>query len=130
MWIPLGRTGFTLSAIASFYNSAEESWSGHELRAEMQTLGARSKAAFALLEAERAQIEAEVGQELIWHNPTDTMTCRAYLRQPVDLRDRKGWPEDFAWLLGNLEALHRVFALRVKALRLPEGAGMETEEVG
>ncbi|MEA2690722.1 MAG: hypothetical protein QOJ16_109 [Acidobacteriota bacterium] len=130
MWIPLGRTGFTLSAIASSYNSAEESWSGHELRAEMQTSGPKSKAAFALLEAERVQIEAELGQELTWLKPTEAMTCRTYLRQPADLRDRKGWPENFAWLLRNLEALHRVFAPRVKALQLPESAGMEAEEAG
>lgn len=123
MWISIGRTGFVLAAIASSYNSAEESWSGHELRAEMQTGGPKSKIAFAMLEAERAQIEAELGRELTWYNPPDAMACRAYLRQPANLQDRKSWPEYFYWLLQNLEELHRVFAPRVRALRLPEGTG-------
>jgi len=100
----------------------EDSWNGHELRAEMQTVGAKSKTAFALLETARSQIEADLGQELTWFNPSDAMTCRAYLRRPANLRDQRSWAEYFSWLLQNLEALHRVFAPKVRSLRLPEDA--------
>ena len=129
MWISIGRTRFVLSAVASLYNSADDSWSGHELRAEMQTTGSQSKAAFAILEADKAQIQEELGRELTWYNPPDAMTCRAYLREPADLQDRKRWPEYFSWLLQNLEALHRVFGPRVKAISLPDSTSEEPEKV-
>lgn len=95
----------------------------------MQTGGLKSKTAFAILQREKAQIELELRQELTWYDPPDVTTCRAYLRRPADLRDRKSWLEYFAWLLGNLEALHRVFAPRVKALNLPDDLGPPGEAV-
>ena len=124
-WFPIsvGRTGFLLSAVASLYDSVADSFSGHELRAEITTSGSKSKVAYAALEAEKERIETELGQELAWYNPSNAKNCRIYLRRPADLNDRSRWPEYQKWLLDNLEALYPVFVPRIKALNLQNEDG-------
>jgi Domain of unknown function (DUF4268) len=65
-----------------------------------------------VLEADKAAVEAEVGQPLIWHNPPDIRSARIYVRRAADLRDQTSWPELHAWLLRHLEALRSAFAKR------------------
>jgi hypothetical protein len=119
MNIAIGRSGFGLAAIASFWNSEAESYDTNEVRAEFTLTGAQAKAHLTLLEADKAAIEAEVGQPLIWHNPSDTQSARIYVRRAADLRDRGSWPELHAWLLKCLEALRGAFAKRVRTPALP-----------
>jgi hypothetical protein len=38
-------------------------------------------------------------------------------RHGVDPGDRSAWPDQHRWFQENLEALHRVFAPRIKALK-------------
>jgi hypothetical protein len=90
-----------------------------QIRAEFTLTGAQAKAHLALLEADKAAIEAEVGQPLIWHSPPDTHSARIYMRRAADLRDRNSWPELHAWLLRRLEELRSTFAKWVKTLALP-----------
>lgn len=126
-WLPIsvGRTGFLLSAVASLYDSVADSYSGHELRAEITTSGPKSKVAYAALQGEKELIESELGQELAWYNPSNAKNCRIYLRRPADLTDRSRWPEYQKWLLDNLEAMYRIFTPRVKALNLQDDEGEE-----
>jgi hypothetical protein len=118
MNIALGRSGFRLAAVASLYDSAAETFDSHELRAEVVLDSPNSKADFAKLENEKATIETELGEPLTWHNPEGVRMCRIYPRKTVILTDRSQWPEYDAWLLDKLEALHRVFAPRVKLLEV------------
>jgi Domain of unknown function (DUF4268) len=118
MNLVIGRSGFGLAAVASLWNSEAESYETNEVRAEL-TLNGAQKANLTLLEADKAAIEAEVGQPLIWHNPPDTHSARIYVRRAADLHDRNSWPELHAWLLRRLEELRSAFAKRVKTLALP-----------
>jgi hypothetical protein len=86
----VSRSGFGLAAVASLWNSETESYETHEIRAEFTLTGAQAKAHLALLEADKAAIEAEVGQSLIWHNPPDTHYARIYVRRTADLRGPPG----------------------------------------
>ena len=87
-----------------------------EIRATLQIRkGRESDRCFGLLEAQRAEIEQEMGKELKWLNPPDGFN-RIYVCRDADLRDREAWPCQFEWLLGRLEDLHRVFENRVIAL--------------
>jgi hypothetical protein len=120
MNIALGRSGFKLAAVASFWDSVAETGDSHELRAEAIIETNDSKAHFARLEAQKCQIESEMGEPLTWHNPPNKRMCRIYVRRPALLTDRSQWPEYHAWLLGKLEALHKTFAQRVKQLDATE----------
>lgn len=119
MTMAIGRSGFNLSAVASFWNAEEENWNSHEIRAEVVITVDNSKAYFAALEAEKEAITAEIGYPLNWYNPEGPKVCRIYVRKSVDLRDQSNWVEQHQWLLERLEDLQRVFAPRVRALQSP-----------
>jgi hypothetical protein len=116
MNIALGRSGFGLGAVASFWDSLAETGDSHELRAEAVIETNDSKTHFARLEAQKSQIEAEMGEPLTWHNPPNKRMCRIYDRRPALLTGRGRWPDYHAWLLEKLEMLHKAFAQRVKQL--------------
>jgi hypothetical protein len=122
----LGRSGFHLSAIASLYDSVAETYEGHELRAEVTLKSHESKAHFAALHLQKAEIEVEVQEPLTWYNPPDKRMCRIYLRRSADIGDRASWPELHEWLRQKLELLHRAFAPRVKQLS-DEGAALGSD---
>jgi hypothetical protein len=126
MNIALGRSGFKLAAIASLYDSVAETYDSHELRAEAIIESTDSKAHFARLEAEKSEIEAEMGEPFTWHNPAGKRMCKIYVRKPVILTDRDKWPVYHGWLLEKLEAMHRVFALRVKQLDIHDNVTAST----
>jgi len=116
MGISIGRSGFSLSAVASTWDSESESYDRHELRAELVIAGNNAKVYGAQLEAVKTKIEAELGEPLIWYNPENRRSCRIYVRTTVDLNDRQRWPEYHEWLKLKLDALRKVFAKRVKTL--------------
>jgi hypothetical protein len=120
MNIALGRSGFRLAAVASLWDSVAETSDSHELRAEAVIETNDSKTHFAKLEAQKAQIETEMGEPLTWHNPANTRMCRIYLRKPANINDRGQWPDYHAWLLQKLEALHKIFGQRVRQLDVSE----------
>jgi Domain of unknown function (DUF4268) len=116
MNIALGRSGFKLAAVATFWNSETESNDSDELRAEFVLTDENSKRHFAELEVQKEAIAGELGFQPVWYMPEGARSCRIFARRPVDLRDQSSWPEQHQWLLERLEDLHRVFALRIKTL--------------
>jgi hypothetical protein len=116
MNIAIGRTGIKLAAIASFWDSVAESFSGHELRVELVLEDSNSKKYFEQLEAEKEEIEKTVGDQLTWHNPLEKRMCRIHIRKSTNLKDKSKWPEQHGWLLSKLELFYKVFATRVKQL--------------
>ncbi len=120
MNMSIGRSGIHLSAIASLWNSASQSYDKHELRVELVLSDTNSKVFFSQLEAQKVEIEAELKGELTWYNPEEKRMCRIYLRREADLNDRSRWGEYHGWLLEKLEALRRAFAGRVRKLETDE----------
>ncbi len=114
MNLAIGKTGFKLSAIAAFKDSEEQSFDSHEIRAEFVITHSESKRFFEILEAEKDEIERELGDTLVWYNPPEKRMCRIYLRQPTDLRERKDWQECFEWLKLKLELLREIFQSRLR----------------
>ena len=86
-----------------------QTYDSHELRASVVVDGKESKGRFGVLEAQKGEIETEMGEPLTWHNPPDTQMKRIYVRRTAILTDRTKWPEYQGWLLEKLEALHRIF---------------------
>lgn len=116
MNIAIGRSGMRLCAIASLFDSAAESFSSHELRVELVLEDNNSKKYFEQLEAEKEEIEKEIGEQLMWHNPPEKRVCKIYIRKSTNLQDRNRWQEQHEWLLNKLELFYKVFAGRVKKL--------------
>lgn len=108
MDISLGRSGFKLSAIAGVGSG--------EIRAEIHITHDEAKSFFKLLELEKAQIEEEFGETLIWYNDPEKKGCKMLVRCMVDVNDRSEWQTQHQWLVEKLDKLHQVFSNRVKQL--------------
>lgn len=87
-----------------------------EHRAALDWLNQITGEKFAFIGLEKEDIEREIGQPAIWHNPTDARVCRIYLRRPADIFNQAAWPVQHEWLRMTLETFHKVFALRVRLL--------------
>lgn len=120
MSIAIGRSNFKLTAIASLYDSVNETYDSNELRVELKIRGPHSKSYFAEFQSTKDQIEQELGFPLHWYNPEDTQACRLYIRKAVDIRNESDWPNQHEWMRLNLNKFYTVFYSRVRRLRAPE----------
>jgi len=110
----IGRSGFAISSTASvqFDRIGTELYINHPA----------SKAAFRALNAQKAEIEEEVGATLDWQELPDAHACRiAVFRSGMDPDEEETWPEQFQWLGDFAERFHKAFASRVKQLDLTSG---------
>jgi hypothetical protein len=117
-WInfSIGRTGFHLSARMS--TAAHRIRAGLFFRCEDTR---DTKAAFALLKVQRADIERIVGEPLIWEEAPDRIGCRIALdKTGVDPTDEADWSRQHAWLADALVRLDKAFRQRVRALDIAD----------
>lgn len=120
MNMAIGRSGFNLSAIASFFSSESGDFQSHEVRAELDIRGQYSKIHFDELYAQREQIESELGYPLVWHNPDGATMCRIYVRKEANLDDEASWDDLHKWLTDRLTDLRRAFRPLIMDLSLPD----------
>ena len=111
----IGRSGFHLSSIASYWDSTTNT-KGSELRVELALDGSHAKEDFAQLEVEKTAIETEIGRPIGWHNPENARSCRIYVQQPADWLNESLWPSQQEWLRRQLELFTKVFQPRIKKL--------------
>ena len=115
MNIAIGKSGFQLTAIASAWNSQENTYDIGQMRAEFVVT---SGELYDQFHTRKDEIQKKLGFEdqLIWHNPENTKSWKTYLRQTVDVADRSGWRAQHEWLRTRLNAMHTVFQPMVKEL--------------
>jgi hypothetical protein len=118
MYVAIGRSGFKLNAIASFWNNADQTYNTQELRAELVIKGHTAKSYFSLLHEEKDEIEQEMGLELTWYAPENANNCRIYVTEAVNLKNEDDWPTQHQWLLDHLEKFYGVFRSRIMALSI------------
>lgn len=118
MSFSVGRTGFRLDAIASSWDSEQGSFDSGEIRAELVIYHEHAKEYFALLEAQRDEIDAELNAqgETHWQTRDDARACKIYYRRAADITDEANWPDQHEWLFTRLELLHATLANRIKDL--------------
>jgi hypothetical protein len=116
-----------IHSVASTWNAQENKYGG-ELRVELWLTGDLAKQQLAALQAEKTQIEKEVGEPLIWYNPADKKICRIYVRRTVELTAENQWPDFYQWLHHRVEVMQRVFAPRLKVLASGNKAPVDEEE--
>ncbi len=119
-WLPIAgvrRTGFFIVGIASIAAKG----GGHELRAELQISGGDADHHFNRLKAHQPAIEDQHEFEpLEWHNPEGVQQRRIYWRLSTNIEHPDGRTDQYRWLLERAEALHRLFADRIRNLPAPE----------
>ena len=109
MNISIGRGGFRIVGIASFWDSVKNSGENHELRADLYIDGINAKAHYQALELQREDIEKALDRQLTWHNPENARACRIGVRKVVDLNDRDRWEEYLTWLASEINEFYRYF---------------------
>lgn len=125
MRFTLGRSGISISAVASTFNTATSKFSLGELRAQLLIQNRRAPAAYRALMKEREQIEKDFGGTLEWSESEDVNRRRIFVRCDADVENKAKWPEQAEWLLTQVENLHRALAHRVRGLQLDEQGASE-----
>jgi hypothetical protein len=105
---PSGRSGFWLAAVIDIRKGF--------IRTGLYSNLANGKDCFAQLQVQKAEIEREFGQELVWDEMPGRKRTFIGLSKNVNLENREQWPEQFEWLQCSLESLLKVFRQRVRGL--------------
>jgi hypothetical protein len=110
---PIGRSGFMLGAVMIRPKK--------QVRAELYISNSRAKDYFTLLSAQKAAVEHDMGNALDWDPLLEGRDSRVSISLGnADPENESDWPRQHQWLASKLNALHRVFSARVKALRLSD----------
>ena len=109
----IGRSGFHMSGL----HNTRDKCIGVELYINHQN----AKDFYNQLYAQKNDIEAEIGHELIWKELPNKSASRIilYLRD-VDPMDRSRWDEYQDWLIKYIEAFDRAFRNRIRNLEVSD----------
>ena len=119
--VAIGRANFAMSATV---NTPEE-----RIAVDVYMQGPNAKKHFKRLEADKAGIEKEMGQQLDWRELPQKDISRINLTRPnSSIKDRTLWPEQHKWLADHLERFNTVFRPRIQAL--PANYDVDEDEVG
>lgn len=114
MSLSIGKTGFSLTAAASTWDSARGAYGTGEIRAEFVVQDARRE--FGPFQEQRAAIERELGPAIRWDDSEEKKSAKVYFLTEASMQDEGQWQNYYAWLVDHLSKLHRVFADRVRSL--------------
>jgi hypothetical protein len=79
--------------------------------------GPNAKESFNQLEAQKVEIEQELGARLDWMKLPLRKSCRIVLIRPnSNIKDRAQWAEQHDWLIASLERFESVFRPRIQSL--------------
>jgi hypothetical protein len=112
----VGRTGFRFCAIASMWSRSRQSYSGHELRVELQIYDKQAKGFFAALKQMKLEVEQKMGEPFEWYDPEDANVCIILVQHDTDLENKDLREEQFIWLTDKLDRMHAIFAPIIRTL--------------
>lgn len=116
----IGRSGFKLGARVNSQKA--------NIDVELVMTDDDAKAYFHLLKAEKADIEAQMGDELIWQPLPGKKFARILLAKPnTDFTRREEWGKQHAWMIDKLERFYTVFAERIRQLDAEDWDGLDEE---
>ena len=87
------------------------------VRVELGLNGEDAKAWLSLLESEGDALVKEIGEDLIWHNPSRAKRTGIRVEKELDFRDQSQRQAAMDWLYGRLERFHEVLKPRALALK-------------
>ncbi len=112
----LGKTGISLSAVMSSWNSISNRYDGGEIRAAFYIGTKNAKQIFEILANRKAEFEKAAGEPLDWFNPENKLSAQVRLRRSADVLNRDDWQSEHEWLKLKLEKLQTVFGPMIKDL--------------
>lgn len=118
--VPLGVNMLTLSCTANTTDG--------KLGVRLYIRSKVASAALAVLEAEREVIERELGDRLEWNPNPSAMDKVIRLERSAAFADETQWPELIAWGVDAVDRFKRVFGPRVKAMKFPLPASLESDQ--
>lgn len=105
----IGKAGFSMGATI---NSRE-----NRLGLEIYINHQNSKQYFGQLEAQKTQIQAQLGFAMEWRELPDKDACRILIyKNDAPLSDEIAWPRYFAWLTDTAHKMDQVFRPLVRTL--------------
>ncbi len=108
-WFAIGRSGFGLWASIDIKKRG--------VQVAMNIHHDDAGKYYHLLEQDRAAIDAELGENVVWEARPDRKGSRVTLtRHGMDPTDRAQWDEQHDWFIEKLETFHAVFGPRIKVL--------------
>ena len=121
-WFAIGRAGFGISATISIEK--------HRAGVELYISNDPGKIAFGALHAQRAAIEAELGETLDWQKLPGKKAVRIVIyKHDVDPADKAQYPALHAWMMDQMERFKKVFAGRIQKLDLKSAPDADDDEV-
>jgi hypothetical protein len=115
----IGRTGMVFSSVIST--------SPPFLRVQLNLGGDDAKDWFSLLESEKEEIDAEIGGDLIWHNPPNRKSASIQIKDEIDFRDPSQRRISKQWLYDSLKRFHEVLKPRALVLNAAD-ASIEVDQ--
>jgi hypothetical protein len=115
--VALGRTGIHISNIA-------DTWGNKIGRRVILRHKYNGEAALAQLLESKAEIEKEIGDQLLWDANPDSVNKIIAIYREADLASRDKWPEYIQWMAEMTDRFRKAFGPRAKQLDL------EVEEEG
>lgn len=107
---PIGRSGFKLQFTVNTIKN----------NLYCQLIIKDDPKAYQALEGQKAEIEDEMGETLIWSPPEeaqrDSNRAKITLRRSGDLTDKASWEEYHTWMIDRGERFHDVFYVRIHQL--------------
>ena len=103
----IGRSKFSLGAALQ----SRENW----ISVHLSMTGPNAKAHFRLLERQREEIEAELG-DLEWRALPGKKQQIRLLRENTDPMQQEDWPNQLDWMVEKLEGFNKTFRPRLKSL--------------
>ncbi|MCE5255015.1 MAG: DUF4268 domain-containing protein [Actinomycetia bacterium] len=108
--VPLGRANIVLSCACNVDEG--------KLGVRVYIGNKVADLALPQLEMDKAAIEQEIGQQLLWNPNADSMDKIIALYREADLHDRAAWAEYVEWMVHTVSLFRKTFAPRVKRLQL------------
>jgi len=118
--VALGRSSIHLSNTANTYENriGVRVYLGNQV----------ADAAMAQLQAQRNEIEQELGTKLTWNPNPDNRDKTIGVDRDANLRDRTAWPEYLDWMVDMTTRFRKVFMPRIKKLDLKESLPEEPQQ--
>lgn len=110
MSFPTGRNRIHLNAVTMRLRT--------QIRVELYIGGTQAKALFKILLDQKDEIERSLGYQLVWEELPEGQDSRVSAYLDADPEDCADWPRQHRWIAEKLNDMHRVFAHRVKSIRM------------
>ena len=119
MHFGIGRSAFGIQASCSVRDGT--------IAVSLNCYPPDAKVHYRQLLGQKTEIEAELGDALVWYELPSKKESRIYLYKDLDPKNRETWEEQFRWLVDHLAAFDRVFRPRIQLLEAESDHDLQSQ---